>query len=131
MKRKTFAIYAAAATLATVLGVSACGGTSAPSNAASPTPTATGTMKGVPFYKPSTVQSQTADSAVLTTPDHVTMVSNFYVNMVQTEGWTTLSKTITPHSGNLTIKKSGQGASISVAPSGSGSVISISTYPAG
>lgn len=54
-----------------------------------------------------------------------------YVNVVNADGWTTLSKTITPHSGNLTIKKSGQGASISVAPWGSGSVISISTYPAG
>jgi hypothetical protein len=49
--------------------------------------------------------------------------------VVDRDGWTTVSKSITPHNGNLTIKKSGQGATISVAPSGSGSAITISTYP--
>ena len=82
------------------------------------------------MYQPSTIRSQTSDSAVLTSPDSVTKVSDYYVSVVDTGGWTTVSKSITAYSGNLTIKKSGQGATISVAPSGSGSVISISTYPA-
>jgi hypothetical protein len=55
-------------------------------------------------------------------------VSDYYLNVVKTDGWTTVSKSITSHSGNLTIKKSGQGATVSVAPSGSGTLITISAY---
>jgi hypothetical protein len=58
-------------------------------------------------------------------------VSNYYLGVVNTGGWTIVSQSVTQHSGNLTIKRSGQGATISVAPSGSGSLISISAYPTG
>jgi hypothetical protein len=91
--------------------------------------TARGSVKGVPFYEPSSVHSQTSSSATLTSPDPVTKVSDYYLNVVKTDGWTTVSKSITSHSGNLTIKKSGQGATVSVAPSGSGTLITISAYP--
>jgi hypothetical protein len=99
------------------------------------TPTAAATaaagdsIKGITFYQPSTVTSHTGDSAVLTSPDPVTKVNDYYLKLVDTDGWTTVSKSISPHNGNLTIKKSGQGATISIAPSGSGSAITISTYP--
>jgi len=144
MKQSVFpgAAAAAAALLTAALGVSACGSTatSAPAHTAPATPTATSapasppastseSIKGIPFYQPSTVHSKTDTSATLTSPDPVTKVSDYYVKVLDTDGWMTVSKSITPHSGNLTVKKSGQGATISVAPSGSGSLISISTYP--
>jgi hypothetical protein len=89
-----------------------------------------GSIKGIPFYQPSSVHSQTSSSATLSSPDPVTKVSDYYVNVVHTGGWTTVTKSLTSHSGNLTIKRSGQGATISVAPSGSGTFITINTYPA-
>ncbi len=141
MKQRVFPACAATAALAAVLGVSACGASTAPSQASSQVPShpssapaaarASGSIKGIPFYEPSTVRSQTASAATLTSPDSVTKVSDYYVNVADTRGWTTVSKSLTPHSGNLTIKKSGQGATISVAPTGSGSLITISTYPSG
>ena len=93
-------------------------------------PTATENAVGsIPFYQPSTVRSHTGNSAVLNSPDPVTKVSDYYVKLAETGGWTIVSKSVTSHNGNLTLKKSGQGATISVAPFGSGSVITISTYP--
>jgi hypothetical protein len=132
MRQKVFAACAGAAALAAVIGVSACGGTttsSHPGAEATTAPSHPDSLKGVPFYRPSTVHSKTTASAELSSPDSVTKVSNFYVSVVERDGWTTVSKSVTPHSGNLTIKKSGQGATISVAPSGSGSLINISAYP--
>jgi hypothetical protein len=58
-------------------------------------------------------------------------VTDFYVKVAQSQGWTTVSKSVTPYNGNLTIKKAGQGANIAVYPSGTGSRISISSYPTG
>jgi hypothetical protein len=89
-----------------------------------------GSIKGIPYYQPSTVHSQTSSSATLSSPDAVTKVSDYYVNVVHKGGWTTVTKSLTTHSGNLTIKRSGQGATIAVAPSGSGTLITINTYPA-
>jgi hypothetical protein len=131
MKRSVFPACAATAALAVVLGVGACTTTTTPSHESSPSAEAKGSLKGVPFYQPSTVHSQTDSSATLSSPDPVTKVSNYYVNVVNSGGWTIVSKSLTEHSGNLTIKRSGQGATISVAPSGSGSLISISAYPTG
>jgi hypothetical protein len=123
----------ATAALTAVLGASACGGSTAPSHPTSPGASesagATASIKGVPFYHPATVRSHTGASATLTSPDPVTKVTDYYVSVVNAGGWTRVSKSITPYSGHLTIKKSGQGATISVAPSGSGSVINISAYP--
>ncbi len=144
MTSSRFLGWAAAAALA--VGVTACGGNTSPDHGASPaitsaTPSATSasapatssasaSIAGIPFYQPSSTVSQTGSSAVLTSPDPVTKVTAYYVNVADTGGWTTVSRSITSYSGNLTIKKPGQGATISVAPSGAGSVISISTYPA-
>lgn len=142
MEQSVLAAFVAAAALAATMGVSACGGSAAPSQPTpaapppaaantSPAPSANGSIKGIPFYQPSTVRGQTDTTAVLTSPDPVTKVSDYYLNIVNTGGWTTVSKSITQYNGNLTIKKSGQGATISIAPSGSGSVITITTYPTG
>jgi hypothetical protein len=132
MKRSGFLVCAATAALAAaVLGVSACsaGTTSMHAAMVAPGATARESVNGVPLYQPSTTRTRTASSATLTSPDSVTKVSDYYVGVVHKDGWTTVSKSMTAYHGHLTIKKSGLGATISVAPSGSGSLITISTYP--
>jgi len=135
MKENVFRGCAVASALAAVVGVSACAGTTAPTHTSSPKPQETAqageSVKGVPFYRPSTVQSNTGNSATLSSPDPVTKVTDYYTGVVNNGGWTTVSKSTSAYHGHFTIKKSGQGATISVAPSGSGSLISISTYPTG
>lgn len=143
MKRRVFLGCVAAATLAAGLSLTACGGTTtgqgaaataSPTHpAASPTATATespsGSIAGVPFYKPSSLESHTDRTALLSTPDSVSKVNAFYLSELGGHGWTTLSKSTSAYHGNFTIKKSTEGANISVYPSGSGSRINISTYP--
>jgi hypothetical protein len=131
MKRSMLMGCIATLVLVAVIGITACGGSTATSNqgsAASPAAGAGGSVQGVPFYQPSTVRSHVGDSATLTSPDSVTKVSDFYVNVADKAGWTIQSKSVSPFNGNLTIKKSDRGATISVAPSGAGSLITISTY---
>lgn len=128
-------LVAVVAVVAT-LGLAACGGSSPPppapatTNTAPPTASAPGSIASIPFYQPSNVVSQTGGSALLTSPDPVAKVSAFYVDMANSGSWTTVSKSVTPYNGNLTIRRPGEGATISVSPSGPGSTISISTYPA-
>jgi hypothetical protein len=144
MKRSVLLGCGATAALAVVVGVSACGATTTapPSHTSSPAPSAhtsspapsatagaADSIKGIPFYRPSTVRSKTETSATLTSADPVTKVTDYYVSAVNAGGWTTVSKSTSAYHGNLTIKKAGQGATISVAPSGSGSLVTISTYP--
>jgi hypothetical protein len=121
------------AALAAALGVTACGGSTVPGQAASPaaqaTPTAGESLQGIPLYQPSHVVSKTDNSATLKSPDSVEKVTAYYLDMVGRGGWTTVHKSITPSSGHWTIKKSGHGATITVSRSGSGSGVSISTYP--
>jgi hypothetical protein len=105
--------------------------TATPPGAAGGAATAGESIKGITFYRPSTVVSHSGDSAVLNSPDPVTKVTDYYVNLVNTGGWTVVSKSVTPDNGNLVIKKAGQGATIDISPSGTGSVITISTYPTG
>jgi hypothetical protein len=132
MKKSVFPACAAAASVA-IIGVSACTTTTTVTHPATPAPTgnagAKESIKGIPFYKPSTTRTNTGDSATLTSSSSVTKVNDFYVNAVNSGGWTTVSKSTSQFHGNLTVKKAGQGATISVAPSGSGTLISISTYP--
>ena len=135
MKQRVFLGCVAVATLAAGLGVTACGGSTSGQGAAAtasaaPTATAGGEIAGIPFYQPSHVVSHTGHSALLTTPASVTKVTDYYVKEVHSGGWTTVSKSATRYNGNLTVKKSGQGATISVSPSRPGSRVSISTYPA-
>lgn len=134
----------AAATLAAGLAVTACGGTTTGQGAAataSPTHPATtataaptespgGSIAGIPFYQPSHVVSHAEQTALLSSPDSVSKVNGFYVSELNRGGWTTLNKSTSSYHGSFTIRKSTQGANLSIYPSGSGSRISISTYPA-
>lgn len=143
MRQGVFLRCAVAAALIT--GVAACGARTSPTPAMSPatapamptpagardpaTASASGEISGIPFYQPSTVITQTGNAVVLKSPDPVTKVTAFYVNAIEKGGWNSVSKTITNYNGNLTVRRPGHGASISISPSGSSSLISISTYP--
>ncbi len=84
---------------------------------------------GIPIYKPSDTVSEATGSTVLKTSDSVDQVSKFYKDFIDKENWDTVSQTSSSASANYTIKKSGDGATISIATSGSDTLISISTYP--
>jgi hypothetical protein len=85
--------------------------------------------QGIPIYQPSKVVSQAPGSIMLTSPDPVDRVSDFYVDAVDHGGWQSVSENITSDSTHITVQKPGQGASISIARTGSGTVISISGHP--
>ena len=143
MKQRVFLGCVTVATLAAGLGVTACGGnttgqgaaaTTSPTHpaataTAAPTESPTGSLGGIPYYQPSRVESHTERTALLSSPDSVSKVNAFYVSELDRSGWTTVSKSTSPHHGSFTVKKSTHGANISIYPSGSGSRISISTYP--
>ena len=85
---------------------------------------------GIPNYKPSDVVSEESGSTVLTSPDPVEKVARFYVDFANTKNWDTVSKSVSGNSANLTIKKSGQGATVAIVSRPSGALITISTYKA-
>jgi hypothetical protein len=75
------------------------------------------------------VVSKATGSTVLHSADPIDKVSAFYLDFVNTGGWQTVSKSTTPYSTSLTIKKSGKGASISISPSRGGTNISNQHLP--
>jgi hypothetical protein len=87
------------------------------------------TEHGVPNYQPSSVVSLAPGSTTLRSSDSVEKVTAFYLNVIHTGRWHTVSRIVTGESASLTIKKSHQGASISISPTGTHTMISISTYP--
>jgi hypothetical protein len=87
------------------------------------------TEHGVPNYQPSSVVSQAPGSTTLSSSDSVEKVTAFYLNVIHAGRWHTVSQSVTGHNASLTIKKSHQGASILISPTGSHTVISISTNP--
>jgi hypothetical protein len=130
----------AAAVVAVGVGCAACGSGGSPSKQSpppsppsptitSPPTSAPASATDIPEYQPSTVVSKAAGSTVLHSRDPIDKVSAFYLDFVNAGGWQTVSKSTTPYSTSLTIKKPGKGASISIAPTQGGTVISISTYP--
>lgn len=84
---------------------------------------------GIPMYEPSETVSEATGSTVLKTEDSVEQVTKFYADFIEKENWDTVSETSSSGVGNFTIKKSGDGATISISTSGSDTLISISTYP--
>lgn len=86
---------------------------------------------GLPNYQPSTVVSESRGSTVLRTSDPIDKVSAYYINLIDTGGWQTVSRTVTGHAANLVVKKSGQGASITISSNSSGpqTLMVVATYP--
>jgi hypothetical protein len=83
----------------------------------------------VPSYNPSTVVSKHGDSLVLNSPDSVTKIGSYYKGVLARGGWQVQQATVTARSASFSAHQTGQGVTISVYPSGSGSGISITTYP--
>jgi hypothetical protein len=83
----------------------------------------------LPDYQPSTVVSESEYSTVLTSPDSVSKVGQFYRNALATSGWHVTSSSMSAYHASFTADRSHQGVSISVYSTGSGSGVSISTHP--
>ena len=89
----------------------------------------TSATASVPVYKPSTVVSKHGGSIVLTSPDSLTKIGSYYKGVLAKDGWQLRTATVTAGSASFSAHRTGEGATVSVYPSGSGSGISITTYP--
>jgi hypothetical protein len=123
--------------LAAVVVLTGCGGGSSSKGtpAASPTsqPASTTTVQAapgeLPIYQPSRLISQASGSTVVRSPDSVAKVGAFYADALAKGGWKIISSSRSAYSANFTARRGTQGTTIAISSiSGSGSVISISTY---
>ena len=147
-------ILAAAAVAVAAVGLTAC---SAGTPAAAPTTTVTQTAQAsqapavnsptavpsaqasgsadsssavkLPDYQPSTVVSKSEYSTVLTSPDSVGKVGEFYRKALATGGWHVTSSSMSAYHASFSANRSNEGVNVSVYSRGSGSGISISTHP--
>jgi hypothetical protein len=83
----------------------------------------------LPDFQPSTVVSKSAYSTVLTSPDSVSTIGEFYRKALATGGWHVTSSSMSAYHASFSASRSNEGVNISVYSSGSGSGISISTHP--
>jgi hypothetical protein len=83
----------------------------------------------LPDYQPSTVVSKSAYSTVLTSPDSVSKVGEFYRKALATGGWHVTSSSMSAYQASFSANRSSEGVNVSVYSRGSGSGISISTHP--
>lgn len=84
-------------------------------------------LDDVPLYQPSAVLSEGPTSITLISQKSVTQVSAYYASTFSGGGWVIVSKTVTPHSASFTVKKNGQGATVTVYSNGAGSAVLISS----
>ena len=105
--------------------------TPASSSAVSPaqtTPTQSGSTT-LPKYEPSSVVSDTPGSLQLTSPDSVQKVTAFYDKALTQGGWNIVSSSKTAYSTNITARRGSTGTTLSISVTGSGTYISLTTYP--
>jgi hypothetical protein len=104
--------------------------TTSPSASSSPATSspATGSTT-LPRYQPSSVVSDTPGSLQLTSPDSVQKVTAFYDNALAQGGWSIVSSSKTAYSTSITAKRGSTGTSLSISSTGSGTYISLTTYP--
>jgi hypothetical protein len=149
-------IFAAAAVAVTAVGLTACAAPGA-APAATPVKTVTQTARVSPApatssppaargasasgsadsssagnladYQPSSVVSRSAYSIVLTSPDPVSKIGEFYRNALAVGGWHVTSSSQSAYHASFVAYRDNQGVSVSVYSRGSGSGISISTHP--
>ncbi|MFF4583702.1 hypothetical protein ACFY15_35910 [Streptomyces sp. NPDC001373] len=97
--------------------------------ASSPSATPSRTTSGqIPEYPGATVVSHVGGFTLLRTDDSVGKAGSFYVDALDREGWTTVSKYQGEFSVNIMARRGGEGVTVQVSPTGSGSSISITTY---
>jgi hypothetical protein len=102
--------------------------TAAPSAAASGSADSPSAAE-LPEYQPSTVVSKSAYSTVLTSPDPVSKIGEFYQSALTTGGWHVVASSMSAYHASFTAYRSHEGVSVSVYSRGSGSGISISMHP--
>jgi hypothetical protein len=83
----------------------------------------------LPDYQQSTVVSKSEYSTVLTSPDSVSKVGQFYRNALAAGGWQVTSSSMSAYHASFTADRSHEGVNVSVYSRGSGSGVSISTHP--
>ena len=83
----------------------------------------------LPDYQPSTVVSKSEYSTVLTSPNSVSKVGEFYRKALATGGWHVTSSSMSTYQASFSANRSNEGMNVSVYSRGSGSGISISTHP--
>jgi hypothetical protein len=83
----------------------------------------------LPDYQPSTLVSKSEYSTVLTSPDSVSKVGEFYRKALVTGGWHVTSSSMSTYHASFSANRSNEGVNVSVYSRGSGSGISISTHP--
>jgi hypothetical protein len=66
---------------------------------------------------------------VLTSPDSVTQIGNFYKDALAKGGWQIRSSSGSAYNASFSAHRANEGVSISVYPRGAGSGISIATHP--
>jgi hypothetical protein len=66
---------------------------------------------------------------VLTSPDSVTQVGNFYKDALAKGGWQIRSSTASAYNASFTAHRANEGVSISVYSRRAGSGVSIATHP--
>jgi hypothetical protein len=83
----------------------------------------------LPDYQPSTLVSESAYSTVLTSPDPVSRIGEFYQRALATAGWHVTASSTSAYHASFTAYRNNEGINVSVYSRGSGSGISISTHP--
>ena len=83
----------------------------------------------LPKYEPSTVVSDAPGSLQLTSTDSIQKVTAFYDDALAKGGWSIISNSKTAYSTNITAKKGSTGTTLSISTTGSGTYISLVTYP--
>ncbi|MFJ8198870.1 hypothetical protein [Streptomyces sp. NPDC096152] len=101
-----------------------------PASPSSPAATPSATASGpVPAYPGATVTTHTDGFTLLHSDDSVRKVGAFYVDTLAREGWRTISKYQGEFSVNVVAQRADEGVTVQVSPTGSGTSISITTYP--
>lgn len=82
----------------------------------------------LPDYQPATVVSKNGHTTVLTSPDSLAKIGEFYKKALASGGWDTTASSMSAYHASFTAHRAHKGVNISVYPRSGGSGISISHY---
>jgi hypothetical protein len=130
---------AATGVVAAVMAIGGCAhNASGPAPTTSPTQappaqTASPTARAgpLPAYPGAEVTRHLGGTTLLHTDDPVGKVGTFYADTLAKEGWRTVSRYLGDRSADIVAKKGHEGVTVQVSPTGSGTSISITSYPTG
>lgn len=82
----------------------------------------------LPIYEPSHVVTDTRYWTVLSSPDSIEAVSNFYTAELGRQGWTTTSKVTAAAAATIVARSGPHSAMVSIHKLHSGTSVTIATY---